>query len=749
MVSLPKSVRVFCLFIFILVACTLHVPIAYATITSCTGSVDMHSVPPSTTNLMNFSVTNDGPQNANWIKITVPANFTIAGSPYTPNNWTSSISDDKTNMIVTSTDTPLAQGNNYTFSVQVTSANVNAGSANWSIQLSDDGGSSKVDCGGDSRGVAIEGAISVPDPVISDIVVSGISDTQATISWNTDIPATSNLSYGTTTDYGLTSNDASFVTSHSRTITGLTANTEYHYDITSLRAEGNTADAGDNIFVTAAAGTTTTVTVTGTVSTTTTTVTHIVTPTPTPIDVSPPRVSVTTDFSKPFKVAPTIKGTATDLSGVASLEYSLDNGKSWLPVDIITTPGKSSTTFEFTPESLLDDNYIVKIQAADLKGNTGETPIGTLIVDRLPPRIGGNIATLGPQILAPSADGSYIVPAGLDMKLTLSAAGGPTSIDLSYLDHLSALQTISLKKNSDNGLWSGVLTFDRPGTYTISAHAIDGAGNRGERDVATVVVVPNGRISSSGEAVNTGQVTVYYLDSLMGQFVLWDGASYGQTNPQQLAHDGGYTEYLPAGTYYIDVAAPGYKSLVTSIFSLTDAAPITTNFALSRARAIRIGSWLIPLPDFRQTTASVTIGASTAQSIQSPLVGHEFPYFKLLSGDKSITSFDLRGKPTIITFVNTWMPDTTTQMAILNDVAKKKDINVLVIVPQETVSSVAIFKERGGYTMPIVSDPDGDLVDPLNLHSLPTHVFVDRKGTITAIQSGVFNKEELFDKIIQ
>ncbi len=744
MVSLPKPVRFFSLFVVVFVFFSLHLSVANAAIDSCTGSVDMHSVPPNSTNSMNFSVTNGGSSDADWIKITVPpSNFTIAGGAYTPGNWTSSISGDSTSMTVTGSKLTQSAGP-YTFSVQVNSANVTASSADWKIQLSEDGGGTVVDCDGD-RGIAIEGSVSIPDPVISNIVVSDISDTQAKISWTTDVSTTTVVDYGITGEYGLSITGDSG-TSHGVTITGLTANTTYHYNVHGVRTEGNYAESGENTFTTAKQGTTTTITITGSVTTRTVSVTP--TPTPRP-DTSPPRVAVSTDFSKPFTVAPVIRGTATDPSGVASIEYSLDNGKSWLPVSVIVNPGKSSTTFEFTAESLLDDNYQVKIRAADLKGNTGETPIGTLIIDRLPPRIGGNIATLGPQILSPSADGRYVVPAGLDVKLTLSAVGGPTSIDLSYLNVLDNLQKIPLKKNSDNGLWSGVLRFDHPGTYTISAHAIDGAGNRGERDVATVVAIKSGQVTSGGKPVSNGHVTVYYLDSLMKQFVLWDGASYGQTNPQPLQENGGYTVYLPAGTYYIDVAAPGYKSLVTPIFILSEAAPITTNFTLGRARALRIGPWLIPLPDFRQTTATVAVTTPTTSSISLPMVGHEFPYFRFVNGTKPLTSFDLRGKPTIVTFVNTWMPDTTTQMAILNEVAKKKDINVLVIVPQETVSSVTIFKERGGYTMPIIADPDGDLVAPLNLHSFPTHVVVDRKGTITAIQSGVFNKEELFDMIIQ
>jgi len=73
----------------------------------------------------------------------------------------------------------------------------------------------------------------------------------------------------------------------------------------------------------------------------------------------------------------------------------------------------------------------------------------------------------------------------------------------------------------------------------------------------------------------------------------------------------------------------------------------------------------------------------------------------------------------------------------------------VVIIPQESVSSVAIFRKRGGYSIPIIADPDGTLVDPLGIETVPTHIFVDRKGIIQDVRAGVFNKTELLDTIVK
>lgn len=74
---------------------------------------------------------------------------------------------------------------------------------------------------------------------ISNVRVTTVSPTSVTVTWTTNEPATSKVRYGATTDYGLESYDATLVTSHSVTLTGLTAGTIYHYEVISV---GSTTD---------------------------------------------------------------------------------------------------------------------------------------------------------------------------------------------------------------------------------------------------------------------------------------------------------------------------------------------------------------------------------------------------------------------------------------------------------------------------------------------------------------------------
>jgi chitodextrinase len=88
-------------------------------------------------------------------------------------------------------------------------------------------------------------------PVISSVASMNITSTGATISWSTNEPADTQVEYGPTTGYGtLTPLNASLVQNHSVAISGLSANTTYHYRVKSRDAAGNLAIGTDYSFIT-------------------------------------------------------------------------------------------------------------------------------------------------------------------------------------------------------------------------------------------------------------------------------------------------------------------------------------------------------------------------------------------------------------------------------------------------------------------------------------------------------------------
>ena len=87
-------------------------------------------------------------------------------------------------------------------------------------------------------------------PTITNVAVSNITTTSATITWTTDENATSVVEYGATTGYGLIRSDNTLVTSHSVNLTGLSSGTTYHYRVKSVDAVGIENVSADYTFTT-------------------------------------------------------------------------------------------------------------------------------------------------------------------------------------------------------------------------------------------------------------------------------------------------------------------------------------------------------------------------------------------------------------------------------------------------------------------------------------------------------------------
>lgn len=94
----------------------------------------------------------------------------------------------------------------------------------------------------------------ITPPVISSLGSGSIASTTAAINWTTDEPATSKVYYGTTTPLNLLGAsfiaDSSLVTSHSKTLSSLTASTTHYYIAVSSDAAGNTATSTESSFTT-------------------------------------------------------------------------------------------------------------------------------------------------------------------------------------------------------------------------------------------------------------------------------------------------------------------------------------------------------------------------------------------------------------------------------------------------------------------------------------------------------------------
>jgi hypothetical protein len=89
-------------------------------------------------------------------------------------------------------------------------------------------------------------------PTISNVAVSDIGISSATITWTTSEPATTQLLYGLSENYNLAAGDNNFVTAHKVTLnTNLLApGTDFHFIVKSADPSGNTASGSDQLFTT-------------------------------------------------------------------------------------------------------------------------------------------------------------------------------------------------------------------------------------------------------------------------------------------------------------------------------------------------------------------------------------------------------------------------------------------------------------------------------------------------------------------
>ncbi len=89
-------------------------------------------------------------------------------------------------------------------------------------------------------------------PVVSDLTVTAVTDTSATITWTTNEPAKATIEYGTTEQLGESVSTTTFETSHSLSLTGLQPSTIYYYRLTNTDASGNSTVELISTFTTAA-----------------------------------------------------------------------------------------------------------------------------------------------------------------------------------------------------------------------------------------------------------------------------------------------------------------------------------------------------------------------------------------------------------------------------------------------------------------------------------------------------------------
>ncbi len=735
---MPKFTKIVCFFlIFSLLFYSFPTTTVIATASSCSANVDPHSVAPTTTNNFNFEVINTDSVTYRYIRVTRPsANFTLNGG-----NGVSAVFNYTVN-----------HGSSISFFVNATAENVQAPSENWIVEVSDSSsGTSPVTCSG-NLGTEISGQ--PPDttpPVISNINVSDLTPTSATINWSTDEPSTSIVNWGLDESYTDNLSDSNLTSNHSFNLTNLTADTPYHFQVQSVDASNNTSSSGDNTFLTPMVSS-------GEPSDNqpSPAVSNVGNGVLSPLldlqslrqtEKVPPEVKLITNLPTVVKEAPVIVGVASDNEKIFLIEYSVDGGKNWLPVDSSQVKGKV-VSFQFNPKNLEDGNYLVLARATDTSGNIGLSNQLTLVVDQLPPLVGGAVVTIGPQVLEPTENGEVETLASLNHKITLSSVGGPTQIQIISSRSSYKPLVFSLHKSPETGLWSGIVSWSEPGEYSLIADSIDGAGNHQVKSLLEKVIVRKPlQVVSGNKTLAGAQATLYYFEPESKSWVVWEASSFSQKNPQITSKTGRVAFLIPSGQYYLKVSKIGYQTTLSNIFTVKQNSPLGGEIDLKKVFSLSLGNFELNFssPKVENLKPNIQTGTIVKKNL---LIGKLIPDFNLTAtSGKQLNPVLLLAKPTVLSFYSTWSPLAASQLPILASLQQNTDLNIVPIAVLESAPKVSVYNQVGGYNLDSLVDSTGQTLSSFVLPLLPTHYFVDRTGIIRKLVVGVLSKREIISNL--
>ncbi len=210
-----------------------------------------------------------------------------------------------------------------------------------------------VDAAGNVSPESDPASVTTPAPDTTPPAISAVSSgtptqTDATITWTTDEPSTTQIAYGTSTAYGSsTTLNTAPVTSHSQTITGLSASTRYHFQVRSADASGNVAVSDDATFTTAD---------------------------PAP-DGTPPSVSISAPANNATVAGSVdVTASASDNVGVVGVRFVLDN----VNLGAEDTAAPYATAWDST--TVGDGSHTLSAIARDAAGNTATAATVTVTV---------------------------------------------------------------------------------------------------------------------------------------------------------------------------------------------------------------------------------------------------------------------------------------------------------------------------------------------------------------------------------
>lgn len=282
-------------------------------------------------------------------------------------------------------------------------------------------------------------------------------------------------------------------------------------------------------------------------------------------------------------------GTASDsLSGVEFVEYSLDEDHWFKAVITRGFLGKRASFRIRHPFTLDDGEYDIKIRSVDAAGNQSDIWLEKIIVDSMPPRLGGYEMSFNGNIIYPEELG-FNIAVGSIIKIRASLEADTTDANLSIDDFKIELSQAS------TGVWEGQFIPNKIGSFDIKYSAKDSFENIIENKTIGVVNVLNRGIVSvqanedtiNKEVIGGAEITVYIFSEDRQRFERWPGEYYNTENPAISDTDGSYSLFLPPGKYQIGIHKTGFVKTKTNEFSLNNGQFIFSDFEMKKREGFR------------------------------------------------------------------------------------------------------------------------------------------------------------------
>lgn len=439
-------------------------------------------------------------------------------------------------------------------------------------------------------------------PVISNVLVINITDTTAIVTWQTDVPSTSVVNFGTSIAYGSMVSSPTPVTDHAVLLTGLAPLMHYDFVVASTDSSGYSISPDGTFFVTLGD-----VTAPANVFGLTATAGHgqnaLDWTNPSDADFTYVRILARTDS---YSIGPTdgrfvyqgpasnfvdaglVNGTTYYYTGFAfdtSGNYSSGAFAQATPSEVLPPPTPPPTP----PPVPIPTPAPTPGPTPGTGGTTTTTPplpVTTTTTPPLPVTV-----TTTPPILTPTST-EPVVPSGIEISPSYYAAGGTVELEVDASGKVGAVSGLPLLVRVPTaGLGrvpvSGIITVGGsryalallPGGEAWGATFIpstsagdvlasvvfefeDGTQSRADTTISMqgyARVLSRNLLSPILKGIEGAKVTLYEM-TLQG-WQVWDGARYGQTNPQMTKSGGYYGFTVNNGQYRVHVEKTGLVTL--------------------------------------------------------------------------------------------------------------------------------------------------------------------------------------------